>query len=173
MNLEKITGFTNLLFSALQASKLLPTTLDRPFKEYEQWPKLLIERIEHSGVNAGYLEWMSEAMKASHPDFDFLALQGLQTWVEQNQDVFDKATLSHLKASVGGRAHEYIYSRNTLPSRVISLAEAQRRWGKTNLRQNAGAMGLQIWQDVPGSPWRTTVDEMERVYGLEPKGKNA
>lgn len=61
-------------------------------------------------------------------------------------------------------AHEHDLAKAT-----ITVAEAERRWRKTNLRQNARGR-LAMWQDGPaGSQWLTTVDAMRAVFGDEPK----
>lgn len=60
-------------------------------------------------------------------------------------------------------AHEHDLARAT-----ITLAEAERRWRKTNLRQNARGR-LVMWQDEPGSPWLTTTYAMRAVFGPELK----
>jgi hypothetical protein len=59
-------------------------------------------------------------------------------------------------------AHEHDIAKNT-----ITLAEAERRWGKQNLRGNAKGR-LEMWQDEPGSPWLTTTYAMRFTFGPEP-----
>lgn len=58
-------------------------------------------------------------------------------------------------------AHEHDLTKAT-----ITLAEAERRWHKQNLRQNAKDR-LVMWQDEPGSVWLTTTYAMEAVFGSE------
>lgn len=60
-------------------------------------------------------------------------------------------------------AHEHDLAKAT-----ITLAEAERRWGKQNLRGNAKGR-LEMWQDELGSPWLTTIYAMRAVFGDEPK----
>ena len=48
---------------------------------------------------------------------------------------------------------------------VITLAEAEKRWNKTNLRQNPEGYPHR-WKS--GKVWLTTVYAMEMVYGSEP-----
>lgn len=59
-------------------------------------------------------------------------------------------------------AHEHDIAKAT-----ITLAEAERRWHKKNLRQNARGR-LVMWQDEPGSPWLTTTYAMRALFGDEP-----
>lgn len=59
-------------------------------------------------------------------------------------------------------AHEHDLAKAT-----ITLAEAERRWLKQNLRQNARGR-LAMWQDTPGGPWLTTIYAMEATFGAEP-----
>lgn len=54
-----------------------------------------------------------------------------------------------------------------LAKATITLAEAERRWRKTNLRQNAKGR-LVMWQDEPGSVWLTTTYAMRATFGDEP-----
>lgn len=51
---------------------------------------------------------------------------------------------------------------------VIPLPEAERRWGLVNLRQPAYRSRLVMWKAGPRA-WFTTTQEMERVFGPEPK----
>lgn len=50
---------------------------------------------------------------------------------------------------------------------TITLAEAERRWRKKNLRQNAQGR-LVMWKDIAGGPWLTTTYAMEVAFGSEP-----
>lgn len=50
---------------------------------------------------------------------------------------------------------------------VIPLSEAERRWGKTNLRQNAYGR-LTMWKAGPRA-WFTTEYAMTGLFGPEPK----
>lgn len=59
-------------------------------------------------------------------------------------------------------AHEHDLAKAT-----ITVAEAERRWHKTNLRQNAKGR-LVMWQDEPGSVWLTTTYAMQATFGDEP-----
>lgn len=54
-----------------------------------------------------------------------------------------------------------------LATATITVAEAERRWGKQNLRQN-GKGRLAMWQTEPGSPWLTTTYAMRATFGDEP-----
>lgn len=54
-----------------------------------------------------------------------------------------------------------------LENATITVAEAERRWGKQNLRGNAKGR-LVMWQSGKGSPWLTTTYAMEKLYGPEP-----
>lgn len=63
-------------------------------------------------------------------------------------------------------AHEHDLARAT-----ITVAEAERRWKKTNLRQNAKGR-LVMWQDEPGSSWLTTTYALEALFGPEPSKEN-
>ena len=56
-------------------------------------------------------------------------------------------------------------------SQVITLAEAERRWRKVNLRQNAPMDRPFRWQAADGrGTWLTTVAAMEEAFGPEPAG---
>lgn len=61
-------------------------------------------------------------------------------------------------------AHEHDLAKAT-----ITVAEAERRWKKQNLRGNAKGR-LEMWQDEPGSPWLTTTYAMRALFGDEPTG---
>lgn len=60
-------------------------------------------------------------------------------------------------------AHEHDLARVT-----ITLAEAERRWRKKNLRQNAKGR-LAMWQNTEGGPWLTTTYAMGATFGPEPE----
>lgn len=62
------------------------------------------------------------------------------------------------------------FARNwDMARHTITLAEAERRWNKTNLRQNPVDKPFR-WQSEDGrGTWLTTTYAMEAVYGPEPK----
>ena len=60
-------------------------------------------------------------------------------------------------------AREWDLARHT-----ITLAEAERRWGKANLRQSPPDRPFRWQSDDGRGTWLTTTWAMERVYGPEP-----
>lgn len=168
VDLAKTAEFCDLVFTALYEVKLLPHTVAVSEQEIRWWPQMLAKMLSRKelSIEQNYLEWFTKAGKncemtdlATHQFF------ALHQWIKTNADFFTADNLRHLRKSIDGRAFQYIFMR--LPS-TITVAEAERRWQKQNLRQNAKGR-LIMWQDRPGSPWMTTTREMEKVFGTEPK----
>ena len=93
-----------------------------------------------------------------------------QSLLTANWSLFDTPEMAPIQASLVDALEAIQREAGTLAADarhrggVITLAEAERRWRKTNLRQNKG--GPRRWK--MGREWWTSRREMEAAYGPEP-----
>lgn len=85
--------------------------------------------------------------------------------LEWRAEIFAAADDSIAQDRIREFAQSWDIARHT-----ITLAEAERRWGKTNLRQNPIDKPFR-WQSEDGrGTWLTTTYAMEAAYGPEREG---
>jgi hypothetical protein len=83
----------------------------------------------------------------------------LRKWIIEFADEFDDEMYRHLQASLLARARQWQFS---LKDNLISLSDAEEKWGKSNLRGNARGR-LPMWKI--GRNWVTTRSAMWSVFG--------
>jgi hypothetical protein len=166
MDLQKCAEFSDVLFTTLYITDLLPD-LEAPLKRFEEHSLLLLKQIERVGVDAGWHEWTSRILKqipASAKDA-YPELLVLRRWIEEHLDFFaDEDNLRHLRQSLGGRGMQWLFS---VHENLIPLSDAEEEWRHSNLR-GGGKAALPRWK--MGRDWFTTRTAMRAVYG-KPKGE--
>jgi len=96
-----------------------------------------------------------------------------QSLLTANWSLFDTPEMAPIQASLVDALEAIQREAGTLAADarhrggVITLAEAERRWRKTNLRQNADTFPRR-WKGGERA-WLTTEAEMTRCFGPEPR----
>jgi hypothetical protein len=88
---------------------------------------MLLGLVQRYGVEAGFREWESKVLRdasAYRTEEEYPELLTLYKWMQDNEDLFDKAHLTHLKRSLYGRVYTYLY-----PRRLLATAYAQAHAG--------------------------------------------
>jgi len=125
MDTERLNQFTEMLFHALDRlggsgrTRLLPMRLSEAPTAFEKYPRMLLGLVQRYGVEAGFREWESKVLRdasAHRTEEEYPELLALYKWMQDNQDLFDKAHLTHLKRSLYGRVYTYLYPRRLLAS---------------------------------------------------------
>lgn len=145
-----------------------------PKKEYEAIIAPLKESFDvaskSGGIDADSLKWMVAGAMArySHDKAEADCLSFAEFFVSDIVPSFNggiATSRNKVQDFLGGYAVAWMEANAVPPHDVISLAEAERIWGKTNLR-NFGKGRIYMWQS--GKVWLTTRQTMTKFYG-EPK----
>jgi hypothetical protein len=149
MDTERLNQFTEMLFHALDRlggsgrTRLLPMRLSEAPTAFEKYPRMLIGLVQRYGVEAGFREWESKVLRdasAYRTEEEYPELLALYRWMQDNQDFFDKAHLTHLKRSLYGRVYAYLY-----PRRLLATAYAQAHAGdEAAFEDQAVAEGFRV-----------------------------
>ncbi len=130
---ERLSQFAEMLFHALDRlggsgkTRLLPMRLREAPTAFEKYPRMLLGLVQRYGVEAGFMEWESKVLRDAsdyRKEQEFPELLALHKWMQDNQDLFDKAHLTYLKRSLYGRVYTYLY-----PRRLLATAYAQAHAG--------------------------------------------
>lgn len=130
---ERLSQFAEMLFRALDRlggsgrTRLLPMRLREAPTAFEKYPRMLLGLAQRYGVEAGFKEWESKVLRdasAYRTEEEYPQLLALYKWMQDNEDLFDKAHLTHLKRSLYGRVYTYLY-----PRRLLATAYAQAHAG--------------------------------------------
>jgi hypothetical protein len=163
IDLQKCTEFSDVLFATLHAVDLFPGSLEASMRDFEKHSLLLLEQIEQVGIDAGWHEWTTNILKqipAEERQEKYPEILVLKRWIESHHNFFaDEDNLCHLRKSIGGRAHQWLFS---VHENLISLSDAEDEWGHSNLRANARGR-LPMWKI--GRNWVTTRAAMRAIYG--------
>lgn len=162
---ERLSQFAEMLFRALDRlggsgkTRLLPMRLREAPTAFEKYPRMLLGLVQRYGVEAGFREWESKVLRdasAYRTEEEFPELLALYKWMQDNQDLFDKTHLTHLKRSLYGRVYTYLY-----PRRLLATAYAQAHAGDETAFED---------QAVAGN-FRSTIEgklrELSAVYSPE------
>ena len=107
-------------------------------------------------------EFFERAEYETHP-----SLQEIMGLAYRIDSLMDKGATPDQIAEVTARIRDeagHVVADMKTQAGLMTLAEAERRWRKTNLRQNKG--GPRRWK--MGREWWTSRREMEAAYGPEP-----
>ena len=115
-------------------------------------------KVSDAEVEASKPNWLNQ-YDASHSIHKLYA-SSLEWRLEMHRATTDEESQDR----IGVFSVEWDIARNT-----ITLSEAERRWQKTNLRQNPIDQPFR-WQSGDGrGTWLTTTYAMEKVFGVEPQ----
>lgn len=135
LDTERLNRFTEMLLHALDRlggsrkgkTRLLPMRLREAPTAFEKYPRMLLGLVQRYGVEAGFREWESKVLRdasAYRTEEEYPELLALYRWMQDNEDLFDKAHLAYLKRSLYGRVYRYLY-----PRRLLATAYAQAHAG--------------------------------------------
>jgi len=162
---ERLSQFAEMLFRALDRlggsgrTRLLPMRLREAPTAFEKYPRMLLGLVQRYGVEAGFREWESKVLRdasAYRTEEGYPELLTLYKWMQDNQDLFDKAHLTHLKRSLYGRVYTYLY-----PRRLLATAYAQARAG------DEGAFEEQVIARGFGTAIQRELQRLGETYSSE------
>lgn len=121
VDIDRADEFSRRLLDALYEMGLMPLSLTERPASYDKYPKELLTYLQkRSGDNRARVEtafqewqaWVLRKPKYAGARADaYPAMMALGQWMRDNADLFDKATLRHLRKSFYGRTYAYLYPR--------------------------------------------------------------
>lgn len=126
---DRLDEFCHLFFTTIQSCGLLPDSGTEHFRDYGMWLRRLVKKIRATGIDAGWLEWHSSALKKAERKH-IGELAELKLWIDKNLDLFDDYILDHLARSADGRGFGFVMNRDVLtPAEVAELTStAESGW---------------------------------------------
>lgn len=121
VDINRADEFSRRLLDALYEMGLMPLGLTERPASYDKYPKELLAYLQsrpgddRSRVEMAFQEWQAWVLRkpkyAGTKSDAYPTVMGLGQWMRENADLFNKATLRHLRKSFYGRTYAYLYPR--------------------------------------------------------------
>jgi|GEM_PF-4494156 len=121
VDIDRADEFSRRLLDALYEMGLMPLSLTERPASYDKYPKELLAYLqsrpgdERSRVEMAFQEWQAWVLRkpkyAATKSDAYPAVMALGQWMRDNADLFNKATIRHLRKSFYGRTYAYLYPR--------------------------------------------------------------